>query len=195
MNQSAERIWTIPNILTLLRLPLSAVLFACIAFEQWLAALIVFVVGSLTDWADGYLARKLNQQSALGRNLDPLIDKVWTGGAFIFLMNFKSAELQPWMVTVVVGRELLITGLRGMMETQGVQFGADWFGKLKTTLQMAALIAILSVLWLQGFRLSESMKSALHIVQLLLVWLMLLATIGSGLQYVARAWPHLRGSK
>src|SRR5262245_3477390 len=151
----ADRLFTIPNVLTLSRLPLAIVLFACIACEQWLAGLIAFLLASVTDWLDGFLARKLNQASALGRNLDPLIDKVLTGGAFIYLMPVKGAELSEWMVTVVVGRELLITGIRGIMEAQGVKFGADWLGKLKMVLQCAVLIATLAVLWLRTFSLPE----------------------------------------
>src|SRR5262249_15627978 len=161
--------------------------FACIAYELWLAALIVFAIASITDWLDGFLARRLNQQSALGRNLDPLIDKVLTGGAFIYLMPVPGSELLPWMVTVVIGRELLITGIRGIMETQGVKFGADWFGKLKTTLQMIALVAILTVLWLRGVSLSAGAMEALQVLQIVLIYAMLVATIGSGLQYLVRA--------
>lgn len=189
---SNERIWTIPNILTLLRLPLAVVLFACIAWHWWLAAFIVFVVGSLTDWADGYLARKLNQQSALGRNLDPLLDKIWTGGAFIFFIPILAAGIQPWMAVVVVGRELLITGLRGMLETQGLKFGADWFGKVKTVLQMAAIIAILAVLWLRQQPFASAAIRPLFFVQLALIYAMLLATIGSGFQYIAKAIRQYR---
>lgn len=182
-----DRLLTLPNLLTLSRLPLSILLFACIACEQWLPALLVFVLAAITDWLDGLLARWLNQQSALGRNLDPLIDKVLTGGAFIYLMPVPGAELMPWMVTVVVGRELLITGIRGIMEAQGVKFGADWFGKLKTILQMAALIAILSVLWLATLSISSQLLAGLRVVQLGLIYAMLFATIGSGVQYVAKA--------
>jgi CDP-diacylglycerol--glycerol-3-phosphate 3-phosphatidyltransferase len=189
---SNERIWTIPNILTLLRLPLSVVLFAFIACEWWMWALIVFAVGSLTDWADGYLARKLNQQSDLGRNLDPLLDKVWTGGAFIFLIVAPKSGIHAWMATVVVGREMLITGLRGMMETKGVKFGADWFGKLKTVLQMAAIIAILVVLWLRTQGWAEGGITFLFAVQTTLIYLMLAATIGSGLQYIVKAARQYR---
>src|SRR5947209_5881433 len=100
---SPDRVFTIPNILTLSRIPLAVALFACIAYERWLAALLVFGTAALTDWLDGVLARRLNQMSALGRNLDPLIDKVLVGGAFIYLMPVKAAGLMPWMVTVVVG--------------------------------------------------------------------------------------------
>jgi CDP-diacylglycerol--glycerol-3-phosphate 3-phosphatidyltransferase len=182
-----ERLLTIPNLLTLARLPLSAVLFACIAYECWLAALIVFAIASITDWLDGWLARKLNQQSALGRNLDPLIDKVLTGGAFIYLMPVDGSELMPWMVTVVIGRELLITGIRGIMETQGLKFGADWFGKLKTVLQMITLVAILAILWLRTTGIAGRLQNSLHVVQLILIYAMLIATVGSGLQYLVRA--------
>src|SRR5262249_50250511 len=98
----SDRLFTIPNVLTLSRLPLAIVLFACIHYERWLIALVVFLLASITDWLDGFLARKLNQGSALGRNLDPLIDKVLTGGAFIYLMRVDGAELTEWMVTVVI---------------------------------------------------------------------------------------------
>jgi CDP-diacylglycerol--glycerol-3-phosphate 3-phosphatidyltransferase len=166
---------------------MSAGLFACIAYEQWLAALIVFVLASITDWLDGFLARRLNQQSAIGRNLDPLIDKVLTGGAFIYLLPVRESQLLPWMVTVVIGRELLITGIRGIMETQGVKFGADWFGKLKTVLQMTALVVILVVLWLKTFTLQANFVAGLQVLQIVMIYLMLGATIGSGLQYLAKA--------
>src|SRR5580704_13655356 len=129
-----DRILTIPNLLSLSRLPLAVLLFACIAYQFWLAGLIIFLLAALTDWLDGFLARKLNQQSVLGRSLDPLVDKVLVGGAFIYLMPVAGAELLPWMVTVVIGRELLITGVRGIMEGQGIKFGADWLGKIKMVL-------------------------------------------------------------
>jgi CDP-diacylglycerol--glycerol-3-phosphate 3-phosphatidyltransferase len=186
-----ERVLNIPNILTLSRLPLAVALFACIAYEQWLAGLIIFVLASATDWLDGFLARRLNQGTQLGRNLDPLIDKVLTGGAFIYLMPVKGADLSEWIVTVVIGRELLITGLRGIMEAQGIKFGADWLGKLKMGLQCAILIAILAMLWLRTLSLSANLLSALHIVQLAILYAMLVATVASGLQYIvkaARAW-------
>src|SRR3954468_12774242 len=129
----------IPNLLSLSRLPLAAVLFVAIHSEAWLLGLIVFVIAGITDWADGFLARRWNQQTAVGRSLDPLTDKVLLNGAFIFFIPVLSAGIEPWMVTVVVGRELLITGIRGMVEATGAKFAADWFGKLKTILQFAVI--------------------------------------------------------
>src|SRR5437763_9872293 len=137
----------LPNLLTTARLGLAVVLFVCIAQEWWLAGAAVFALAAVTDWLDGYLARKQGLTSAFGRNFDPLVDKVLICGAFIFLLPVVGAGLAPWMVTVVVARELIITSLRSFMETQhAANFGADWLGKVKMTLQCAALLAILYVL-------------------------------------------------
>jgi len=182
-----DRIWTIPNILTLSRLPLAVVLFAFIAKHWWLAGLIVFGIAALTDWLDGLLARRLNQQSAFGRSVDPLIDKVLTGGAFIYLMPVPGAELSEWMVTVVIGRELLITGVRGIMESRGVKFGADALGKIKMILQCVVLVAILAVLWLNTFPLTSDTSRGLRVIQVALIYIMLVATVVSGVQYLVKA--------
>ncbi len=182
-----DRLTTIPNLLTLARLPLAVVLFVCIAQAWWLPGLIVFGIASLTDWLDGFLARKLNQQSALGRSLDPLIDKVLTGGAFIYLIGVPDSEIFPWMVTVIVGRELLITGLRGIMEAQGYKFGADKLGKIKMTLQCVVLVAVLAVLWLRSMHIEAATIDVLWGVQVALIYAMIIVTVASGLQYIIKA--------
>ena len=187
-----DRWLTLPNLLTLSRLPLAVLLFVCIANAWWLAGLIVFILASLTDWADGFLARRLGQLSALGRSLDPLIDKVLVGGAFIFLIPVKESELTPWMVTVVVGRELLITGLRGIMEGQGVKFGADMLGKIKMVLQCAVLIVVLANLWLLKQAWSEALRPGMWWLQICLIYVMLAATVLSGGQYVLKAARQYR---
>jgi CDP-diacylglycerol--glycerol-3-phosphate 3-phosphatidyltransferase len=186
-------ILTIPNQLTLGRLVLACVLFALIAASLWLWCLIVFVVAAFTDWLDGYLARVYRMGSDLGRNLDPLIDKVLNCGAFIFLLpeGMKQGWLQPWMVTVVVGRELIITGLRGYLESLGAQFGADWLGKLKMGLQCAALIAVFAALpapeWF-----GASAATVLGWLRDGLLWAMLAVTLLSALQYLWKAAMILR---
>ena len=115
-------VFNLPNGLTLARLGLAVVLFGCISAEWWLVGLVVFVVAAFTDWLDGYLARKHGSTSSFGRNFDPLVDKVLICGAFIFLLPVHGTELAPWMVTVVVARELIITGLRSFFESQAAQF-------------------------------------------------------------------------
>jgi len=180
--------WTVPNLLSLLRLPLAVVLFALIAARLWPAALAVFVLAAVTDWLDGWWARTFNQGSVLGRSLDPLTDKVIVCGACIFLMPVPGAGLATWMVTVVVARELLVTGLRGMVESAGKAFGADWFGKLKTILQMAALFAILVAMCVRP----ASADEAVDVVPEILIWAMLVATVGSLVQYTVKAVQALR---
>jgi CDP-diacylglycerol--glycerol-3-phosphate 3-phosphatidyltransferase len=181
--------FNLPNQLTTSRLVLGVVLFVLIALESWLWCLVVFALAALTDWLDGYLARLQGQTSALGRVFDPLVDKVLVSGAFIFLLPEGTKPgagwLTPWMVTVVVAREFLITGLRGWLESMGVQFGADWLGKLKMTLQCAALVAIFVALYARDW-------PSLSATRTVLVYFMLAATILSGLQYVWRGAVILR---
>lgn len=181
-------LFNLPNQLTTSRLVLAVVLFVLIAVESWLWCLIVFALAALTDWLDGYLARLQGQTSALGRILDPLVDKVLMCGAFIFLLPQGAREdqgwLTPWMVVAVVLREFLITGLRNYLETRGVQFGADWLGKLKMGLQCAALIAIFVALYRPA--------PLFFFCRDVLVWAMLAATILSGLQYVWKAYRIVR---
>jgi CDP-diacylglycerol--glycerol-3-phosphate 3-phosphatidyltransferase len=179
-------VFNLPNGLTLARLGLAVVLFACIAYGWWQTGLVVFVLAAITDWLDGYFARKHGSTSAFGRNFDPLVDKVLISGAFIFLLPVPGSELTAWMVTVVVARELIITGLRSFMESAAASFGADWLGKIKMGLQCAALIAILVVLsW-------GTAGGFLWYVQIGLIYAMLIATALSGLQYLWRALLLLR---
>src|SRR6516162_11371936 len=96
----------LPNQLTAARLVLAIVLFGLIAVESWFWATVVFALAAVTDWLDGYLARKQGLTSALGRVFDPLVDKVLISGAFIFLLGVPAdgSGLRPWMVTVVAAR-------------------------------------------------------------------------------------------
>jgi CDP-diacylglycerol--glycerol-3-phosphate 3-phosphatidyltransferase len=191
-------IFNLPNQLTASRFVLGVVLFALIEWKLWFAYLVTFAVAAATDWLDGYVARRQGLVSSLGRNFDPLVDKVVICGAYIFLLPLREAAgLAAWMVTVVVGRELIITGLRSFLENRGATFGADWLGKVKMTLQCAALFAIFVVLgvphwpeggvdhllgWLPG----------LTLVRDVLIYAMLVATALSGLQYLYRAVSLLK---
>src|SRR5215471_17753612 len=105
-------VFNIPNQLTAGRFLLSLLLFWLIHAEWWIVCLIVFGVAAFTDWLDGYIARKQGISSTLGRNLDPLVDKILICGAYTFLIPIDGANIHPWMVTVVVARELVITSLR-----------------------------------------------------------------------------------
>jgi len=128
-----------------------------------------------------------NLASTLGRNLDPLVDKVLMCGAFISLLPRGSADgwLAPWMVTLIVARELIITSLCSYLESYGARFGADWLGKAKMILQCAAVMAIFIALesphWFPG------LTTAWGWVRNGLIWAMLAATLFSGLQYLWKA--------
>src|SRR5437868_9025358 len=181
-------VFNLPNQLTAARFVLGIILFVLIEAEQWLACIVVFALAAITDWLDGYLARRQGLTSTLGRNLDPLVDKVLICGAFTFLIRIDNSGVDPWMVTVVVSRELIITSLRSFMEHRGATFGADWLGKIKMVLQCAALFAIFVALEAPGETILIWIKDGL-------IYAMLAATGLSGLQYLWRAGQVLRNTE
>jgi CDP-diacylglycerol--glycerol-3-phosphate 3-phosphatidyltransferase len=135
----------LPNAITLSRLVLTAVFVAGTALNNavgdWVA-LISFVVAAISDFVDGWLARKLGLVTPLGKLLDPLADKILVGAAFVYL----SAEgLCPvWVTVVILAREFLVTGLRQIAMEAGQVMAADGLGKGKTTLQLTFCITCLA---------------------------------------------------
>ena len=185
---TSTRFWNVPNSLTMARLVLAMLVFALIAFEKYLGALVIFGLAALTDALDGYFARLLNQATALGRQLDPLVDKVIVSGGFIYLLTVPGTGLKPWMVTTIIIRELLIQGLRSHLEGQGQAFGAKTAGKVKTALQCLSISAILFCL---AFPPNPPAWLATRDV---LTWLAVVLTLYSGIGYFAAAFPRFRGS-
>ena len=189
----------VPNLITITRLLLSLVLFALIYAEKfWITATVLFVVAASTDVVDGYIARKYGLITALGRILDPFVDKIIVCGAFIFLLEKRDelpsgvevwSGVNAWMVIVVVGREMFVSSLRGFLEEQGLDFSANWAGKIKMFAQSAAVTACL---------LSMSPLVAgpsFSLLRDLLLWTAVLVTAYSGLAYVLRAVALLREEK
>jgi CDP-diacylglycerol--glycerol-3-phosphate 3-phosphatidyltransferase len=188
LTPSRPSLFTLPNQLTAARLVLGIVLFALIAAGWWLTCIFVFAAAAITDWLDGYFARRHGLSSSLGRVFDPLVDKVLICGAFIFLLAAPGrGGLAPWMVTIVVARELIITGLRSFLENRGVQFGADWLGKLKMGMQCAALFGIFASLY--GEEINHTVFFTIDLLRLRdgLNYAMVGATAISGLQYLWKA--------
>ena len=198
----------LPNLLTLLRLALAAVFFIVLnqyrygdtqtdgAAVLW-ASLVLFVLAAATDWLDGFLARRWQVESQFGRIMDPFCDKVLVIGAFIYLagprfvipQRAEAAELltmvtgvYPWMVVIILARELLVTAIRGELEHRGTAFGANIFGKLKMTLQSITVPVILFIVWLDPVE-----RQWVAFIRDGLVYLTVLATILSGLPYVVNA--------
>ena len=112
-----------------------------------LVAMLLFIAACLTDMIDGIVARKFNLVSSFGKFLDPLADKILNSSVLIMLVHLRDAAghswAPVWVVVVIIGRELVVTGLRAMAVEQGAVIAADRFGKLKTILQIVALCPII----------------------------------------------------
>jgi CDP-diacylglycerol---glycerol-3-phosphate 3-phosphatidyltransferase len=184
----------VPNQLTVLRLVLAVVMFVTMAFQLYIASMVLFLAAAATDWLDGYLARRWELVTTLGRILDPFADKVVVCGAFIFLvadpkMHQIEWGLRAWMVVVIVGRELLVTALRSFIEERGGDFSAKMPGKLKMVLQCVAVPACLFYLSYEPMTAAPAWAYPLLVAS---VWGAVLLTILSGLGYVATALKLLR---
>ena len=192
MATDTQQIFNVPNQITMLRLVLSIVVFVLVPLELYIPALIIFSIAAGTDWVDGYYARKYDQVTQLGRILDPFCDKIIICGSYILLsVQMRdiqaeslglSVQIAGWMAVVVVGRELLVTALRGFIEQHGGDFSAKFSGKLKMVFQCAAVIGSLAVL----SNPTES-SDALRVTTLILIWLSVLSTIYTGIIYIQAA--------
>ena len=186
-SSALDRVWTVPNIISLSRLVLALVLFALIegvAGRQALAALILFIFAAATDWVDGWYARKYGQVSRLGRIFDPLVDKVIVCGTFVLLADRTGSAILPWMSLVIVVRELVVTAIRAEMERTGLDFSAAWSGKVKMLFQCVAIGLELGSRTWPEFVLGPV---SIHQLTIGVVWLAVISTIWDGLEYVLAA--------
>jgi CDP-diacylglycerol--glycerol-3-phosphate 3-phosphatidyltransferase len=188
VSPASNVIFNVPNILTAARFVLSLGVFVLIPLEQYFAATVVFVLAAGTDWIDGWWARKYNQVTKLGRIFDPFVDKILICGTFIYLAAIAKSGIAPWMAVVVMGREMLVTVIRSFIEEQGGDFSAKMAGKLKMVFQCVAAVA--SLVALRHYQLAGSSAAlsgwlfwTLHVS----VWLAVISTIYSGLEYVFAA--------
>lgn len=137
----------LPNAITLSRLILTAAFMIFVAWDStWghVTALILFVIAAISDFVDGWLARKMNLVTPLGKLLDPLADKILVSAAFVFLT--AKGICPVWITALIIGREFLVTGLRQIAIEAGQVLAADNLGKWKTTFQLIYLIA--GLIWL-----------------------------------------------
>ena len=184
----------LPNSLTVSRLVLTAVFvaaFTCGTRTGYGIALFSFIVAAITDFLDGYFARKLGLVTSLGKLLDPIADKVLTASAFIFLCEPEDIYCPAWVVVVILAREFLVTGLRQIAVEKGQVIAADWSGKWKTGFQIGFCITalvwlFLDALGLQGFFLARLAHPESWLMPSFL-WFSLGLTVISGLQYASNA--------
>lgn len=186
--KTLPRFWNVPNTLTVGRLALGLAVCGFIAANQYLAALVIFAVAALSDALDGYLARRLKQETPIGRQFDPLVDKLIVSGAMIFLLPVPGSGLPPWVVTTIVVRELIVQALRSLVEGKGEPFGAKMAGKLKMLFQCLAIAVILAMLGL------SAQAAAWFWIRNILTGLAVALTVYSGCGYLILAWPILKGS-
>lgn len=205
LKQSQPRLGreSIPNLLTMGRLGLTVGVIALLSLYQhpagarWVlpTAAGLFIIAALTDALDGYLARKWSVVSDFGRVMDPFADKALVLGSFIVLagpgfadaLGRPVAGVEPWMVVVLMARELLVTSIRGVMESAGVSFGANWEGKAKMILQSIAVPLILLLLWIGPTDTLRLPEPNIRIAITGIVWLTVIVTVASGAPYVRAA--------
>ena len=181
----------LPNKLTHGRLVLTAFFVAFLSTDtHWgdVIALALFIIASVTDWLDGYLARKLNQMTNFGKLMDPLADKVLVAAALICLITTKENHvgIPAWAVIIIITREFLITGLRQLAAGQGVILPADHLGKHKTAWQLITILFFL-ILLAAGDCFGDETRWLLFLGQRVGPWLIgitVVLTIYSGLAYL-----------
>ena len=182
--------WTIPNVLTLIRIILIPVLVIVFYMPgQWTYQLsaAIFGIAALTDLLDGYLARRLNQTSPFGAFLDPVADKLMVAVALVLLVQDNPAPLFTIPAAIIIGREIAISALREWMAEIGARtkVAVSIIGKLKTTLQMIAILLLLYKIPLGAF--------PTHTVGLVLLYIAAALTLWSMVVYMHAAWPLLSG--
>lgn len=192
----------LPNLLTLSRIP---ILFGVVGFLYLpfsgasSLAFVLFIIGALTDWADGYYARKQGLVSNFGKLMDALTDKVFMVGLFISLLVI--GILPEWtlpLLLLILSREFLITGLRLVAASDGVVLAAEKSGKHKTVSQMVAAILLLSAVAVRADfseRLPLIVGDVLHWGGLSFFVIATLLTVFSGAQYMVKYWSIFTGKK
>lgn len=134
----------IPNMLTLLRVIMVPAFMWALNSGYFIAAIVIFILASLTDQLDGFLARKNNQVTTFGKLMDPLADKILTISALVCLTEIENAEfINSWVVMVIITRELIVTGIRQLAMGENKVIAASKWGKAKTVSQMAAIIGVM----------------------------------------------------
>ena len=175
----------LPNALTLARIFLVPLLVVALMTEfegrlilgirKELVAAAIFGVASLTDWLDGYLARRRKQVTALGQLLDPIADKLLVTGALVSLVQMGLAP--AWMVAAIIGRELAVTGLRSIAYSRGVTIAASPLGKLKMASQVVAILLLI---------LGKDHLQQFFVLGQIALWVVLVTALVSAADYYGR---------
>jgi len=186
---SRQNFLNVPNALTLARIAAVPVVLILLLFESrancfWAAA--VFSIAAITDWLDGYLARKWEIVTVLGKFLDPLADKLIVMVALIMLIPLD--RVPAWAVFIILAREILVTGLRSIASSEGIVIAASPLGKYKTIFQMISIIALLlhyRYYWFLGLE-YEIFNPSMHNVGIVFFYVAFFLTVWSGGDYLVK---------
>ena len=158
--------------------------------QQEIAASLLFIVASITDGLDGYLARRRKQITTMGMLLDPLADKLMVTTAYIILVAYNPGIVAPWIAVVVIGREFLVSGLRSIAATEGFTIEASEIGKLKTVLQIVSVVAaILAHRW--NYWNWGGFIVGVHFIALTAIYWMTIVSIISAADYFVGFWRKI----
>ncbi len=175
----------LPNKLTMLRvimIPFFIVflLIPITPYDKWIA-LAIFILASLTDLLDGKIARKYNLVTNFGKFMDPLADKLLVCSALICLIEL--GKIPAWMVIIIIAREFIISGFRLVASDNGVVIAASYWGKFKTTFQMAAVCLLIADI------------GAIHVVTQIILWIAVILTVVSLVDYLIKNKDVMKDKK
>jgi CDP-diacylglycerol--glycerol-3-phosphate 3-phosphatidyltransferase len=177
----------LPNLLTMGRIAAIPAVVLLLLFDTRAAgfwAALVFTLAAITDWLDGWLARRWQVVTVLGKFLDPLADKLIVMAALIMLIPL--GRVPAWAVFLILSREMVITGLRSIASSEGIVIAASDLGKTKTIFQMVAIVALLlhyDYYWFFGLR-HELLHASMHNVGLFYFYVAFAMTMWSGADYL-----------
>lgn len=158
--------------------------------EQEIAASLFFIIVSISDGIDGFLARHRGQITTMGMLLDPIADKLLITSAYVALVEFNPHVVKPWIVVVVVGREFLVSGLRSIASTEGFTIEASDVGKLKTVIQIASVVAATLdhgwLVWQFGWFIVP-----IHLIAVVGIYYMASISILSAVDYFVAFWRRI----
>jgi CDP-diacylglycerol--glycerol-3-phosphate 3-phosphatidyltransferase/cardiolipin synthase len=180
---------SVPNVLTYVRIAAVPALVACLFFlkgdvARW-SAFSLFVFAGITDWLDGYLARAWEQQSTLGRMLDPIADKLLVGAVLMMLVHDNTiGGWSIWAAIIILCREILVSGLRELLAELNVKIHVTQLAKWKTTMQMIALGVLLAG------PAAEKIVPGIMTGGLVILWIAALLTLWTGYDYLKAGIVH-----
>ncbi len=172
----SNEIWNLPNALTLLRIflvPFLVVVLLTKFSGREYVGLAIFLVAAVTDFFDGWVARRRHQTTRMGALLDPIADKLLMSAAFISLVEMDPTHVPAWMVVIIIGREFAVSGLRSIAAQQGVTIAASPLGKGKMISQVVAISLLIL-----GYELGELRRTGT-----VALWAVMLFALASGVDY------------